>query len=352
MDGSWSYLNRFAKSGEEDVLPVYASVPNPASPSRNSQSSTSTIVQTDTSIHNDISEKDTLSPTPRHRVLLPSLKRFLADFTLGFADGLTVPFALTAGLSSLGQTSTVIYAGMAEICAGSISMGVGGYLAARGDGAGSDEPTVARDSSNSDDDNARHGSEESAPLQRDEEDLNEKARSHRVSQFELESDNLRDVMVQYLDPLRLPPHLVDAVWSHVCQQGDAAGELSSTLSRHPAELPAEEEHTTMTAILSGLSVSVGYLLGGSLPLFPYFFVTSVGDGLMWSFIVCVVALFVFGFTKHYVLSGERTRHTTVANGQDWRRIRGSTWEGFQMVVLGSLAAIAAVLCVRLFDGAL
>lgn len=55
------------------------------------------------------------------RVRLPTLSRFLADFTLGFADGLTVPFALTAGLSSLGETKTVLYAGMAEICAGSIS---------------------------------------------------------------------------------------------------------------------------------------------------------------------------------------------------------------------------------------
>src|ERR1700761_9598356 len=47
------------------------------------------------------------SGTPRFA--MPSLTRFLADFTLGFADGLTVPFALTAGLSSLGQTETVIY---------------------------------------------------------------------------------------------------------------------------------------------------------------------------------------------------------------------------------------------------
>ncbi|XDG01481.1 hypothetical protein ABKA04_001096 [Annulohypoxylon sp. FPYF3050] len=63
------------------------------------------------------------------------LSQFLSHFTLGFADGLTVPFALTAGLSSLGQTKTVIYAGTAEICAGCISMGIGGYLAARGEQA-------------------------------------------------------------------------------------------------------------------------------------------------------------------------------------------------------------------------
>ena len=61
----------------------------------------------------------------------PYLTRFLSDFTLGFSDGLTVPFALTAGLSSLGRADTVISAGLAELCAGSISMGIGGYLAAR-----------------------------------------------------------------------------------------------------------------------------------------------------------------------------------------------------------------------------
>lgn len=66
---------------------------------------------------------------------MPTLpvSKFLSNFTLGFADGFTVPFALSAGLSSLSQTKTVIYAGLAEICAGSISMGIGGYLAARGE---------------------------------------------------------------------------------------------------------------------------------------------------------------------------------------------------------------------------
>ncbi|TEA18516.1 hypothetical protein C8034_v010900 [Colletotrichum sidae] len=45
----------------------------------------------------------------------PNLARFLSDLTLGFSDGLTVPFALTAGLSSLGRSETVIYAGLAEL---------------------------------------------------------------------------------------------------------------------------------------------------------------------------------------------------------------------------------------------
>lgn len=52
------------------------------------------------------------------------------DVIIGFSDGLTVPFALTAGLSSLGDTKIVIIGGLAELCSGMISMGLGAYLAA------------------------------------------------------------------------------------------------------------------------------------------------------------------------------------------------------------------------------
>lgn len=57
--------------------------------------------------------------------------RIISDATIGLSDGLTVPFALTAGLSALGQTKVVIYGGLAELIAGAISMGLGGYLGAK-----------------------------------------------------------------------------------------------------------------------------------------------------------------------------------------------------------------------------
>ncbi|KAA6407000.1 MAG: hypothetical protein FRX48_09298 [Lasallia pustulata] len=60
-----------------------------------------------------------------------SSTRIISDATIGLSDGLTVPFALSAGLSALGNTKVVIYAGIAELIAGAISMGLGGYLAAR-----------------------------------------------------------------------------------------------------------------------------------------------------------------------------------------------------------------------------
>ena len=59
--------------------------------------------------------------------------RILSDFTIGLSDGLTVPFALTAGLSALGDTRVVIFGGLAELVAGAISMGVAGYLGAKGE---------------------------------------------------------------------------------------------------------------------------------------------------------------------------------------------------------------------------
>lgn len=57
--------------------------------------------------------------------------RIISDATIGLSDGLTVPFALTAGLSALGTTELVIYAGFAELIAGAISMGLGGYLGSK-----------------------------------------------------------------------------------------------------------------------------------------------------------------------------------------------------------------------------
>ena len=57
----------------------------------------------------------------------------MSDFTIGLSDGLTVPFALTAGLSALGDARVVVFGGLAELVAGAISMGVAGYLGAKGE---------------------------------------------------------------------------------------------------------------------------------------------------------------------------------------------------------------------------
>ena len=55
----------------------------------------------------------------------------ISDAIIGVSDGMTVPFALTAGLSSLGDTKLVVLGGLAELVAGAISMGLGGFIAAK-----------------------------------------------------------------------------------------------------------------------------------------------------------------------------------------------------------------------------
>lgn len=317
--------NGAAKAGSSSTLPLYSPIraetldTSPSSPS----SSTSDLPLSRAQL---ASSDMVLKPAQRHAAASPwfsrpSLSRFLADFTLGFADGLTVPFALTAGLSSLGQTDTVIYAGMAEICAGSISMGIGGYLSARGE--------------------AKSVETGPGPVQDEGEDgqIDEKG-VHSVG--------------RYLAPLDLPPELLDLVREHIDARADVAAALERQLLQEKDET---EDDGLPSPVISGMSVALGYLIGGSLPLFPYFVVSHVGDGLFWSFAVCIIALFSFGFIKDFALHMLKHKEEVWVKEKDfsrmgwrWADVRRSSWEGTQMVLLGSMAALAAVLCVRLFDG--
>ncbi|KAI0110431.1 Ccc1 family [Nemania sp. FL0031] len=239
--------------------------------------------------------------------------KLLADFTLGFADGLTVPFALTAGLSSLGHTNTVIYAGTAELVAGCISMGIGGYLAAKGEQVNNDDPDENDDEEHS-----------ISPLVQNEQDR---------------------AISNYIAPLQLPPDLLQSVMAHIGSSPDIAA-IVHVLSRDDTTLDSVRTHP----IISGLCVALGYLTGGFLPLAPYFFVNTVTAGLRWSFGICLVALFIFGFTKAYVLNSSSIRKSSSRRNAWWTIVRRSIWEGLTMTILGSIAALAAVLAVRLFSG--
>ncbi|KAK4225714.1 putative vacuolar iron transporter protein [Podospora fimiseda] len=271
-------------------LPLYESLPLD---NRKSSSDDST---SDTHYSAPLSSSSTSCPSSSSTPTI-SLPTFLSNLTLGFADGLTVPFALTAGLSSLGNTKTVIYAGMAEICAGSISMGIGGNLAAKsGEHQSSDSPSPSLAQSPT----TTSGLSSEEHLLQDEE----------------EKSSLADYKIQIMG-LDLPAQIKDQILCH----------LNGNFVMEEKECP----------VLLGLSVSLGYLLGGIIPLFPYFFLGEnddpVSKGLTWSFGVCVVALFVFGFGKGWMLG--------------WG---GKISSSKRMVLLGSLAAGAAVLCVRAFEG--
>lgn len=337
------------------VLGLASSSPSQSEDSAASLPLYSPIVASDSSVaeHSasssdlDEIENDQLYPAQRHSGILrpdadrptyfswprmPTMSRFLADFTLGFADGLTVPFALTAGLSSLGETDTVVYAGAAEICAGSISMGIGGYLAARGDRASEAdaEATARKSGSDGEDDDSNDGQQDQADVE-------------KVCLSASPSSEVAD----YLKPLQLPPQLLELVLAHARERPGVVEALKDRAED-------EEGARSCSPIFAGFSVALGYLLGGLLPLFPYFFVEQVSDGLFWSFGVCLAALFIFGFTKDFVLDRQRRQEgrkllLEQRRGVQLGDVGRSAWEGLLMVIMGGVAALAAVLCVRFFE---
>ncbi|QUC17817.1 uncharacterized protein UV8b_02058 [Ustilaginoidea virens] len=262
----------------------------------------------------------------------PRVVRFLSDFTLGFSDGLTVPFALTAGLSSLGQADTVIYAGLAELCAGSISMGVGGYLSALDEVLSSAAHTGDRGSNVGDEEEMRGmlrdgSTRTSASIASDGVDEKEQ---------EQEQQSQEDLIRTHLDPLALPNTTVLEILAALRNRPDGVGRAADRLKQHnDASRNPSFDRLELWPVASGLSISLGYVVGGIIPLSPYLFSSTVGKGLQWSIGLCLLALFLFGSGKSWVLRGQE------------RGLRRSLCEGLQMLILGGLAAGAAVLCVNI-----
>lgn len=222
--------------------------------------------------------------------------RVMSDIIIGLSDGLTVPFALTAGLSSLGSSRLVITGGMAELVSGAISMGLGGYLAAKSEL----------------DYYKSEVKKEKLEFFKKPELINQDA-----AEIMLDLGASEATIALFLRDLdSKPKNLID----FVIRFGRGLEE------------PAEGREIT-----SALTIGTGYFLGGFVPLVPYFFCDVVKTGLIVSVIVMVVTLFIFGFVK-----------TSVSLGDDCGTQR-KVLEGLQMVAIGSVAAGAAWTLVYFID---
>jgi vacuolar iron transporter family protein len=212
------------------------------------------------------------------------------DIVIGMSDGLTVPFALAAGLSGAQvRTSVVVLAGMAEIAAGCIAMGLGGYLAARTD--------------------AEHYQNE---LQREFRETREMPDAEAAEVAHLfQGWGLTD---QQIKPI------VAAI---------AADEKRWVDFMMKFELGLDEPDPRR-ALVSAATIGVSYIAGGLIPLAPYFFASALDSAFPASTAVTVAALLVFGCIK--------ARFTGIPMWQG----------GFQTVCIGGLAATAAFLIARLF----
>lgn len=211
------------------------------------------------------------------------------DIVIGMADGLTVPFALAAGLSgAVPSSSLVVTAGLAEVAAGSIAMGLGGYLAAKTD--------------------LEHYGSERMREWRETERIPEEEAREMAEIFR--GYGLRD---EHITPL------VDQLRSHPAQWVDF-------MMRFELGLDAPDPKR---ARLSAWTIALSYVVGGLIPLLPYIFFHDILTALWWSVAVTPLALFVFGYVK--------SRFTGVP---PWLG-------GVQTVLVGGVAAAAAFGIARL-----
>jgi VIT1/CCC1 family predicted Fe2+/Mn2+ transporter len=211
------------------------------------------------------------------------------DIIIGMSDGLTVPFALAAGLSgAVDSTAIIITAGLAEMAAGSISMGLGGYLAAK-----SDAEHYAR----------------------------EEIREYR--EIETMPAAERTEVNAILEKYGLTP--------------EQSNSIATALSKRPKdyvdfmmrfELDLEKPNPKR-AFKSAVTIALSYVCGGMIPLIPYMIMSSAQRALPISAIFTLVALLVFGYVKG--------RFTSV------NPMRGA----IQTMLIGGIAATVAFIIARL-----
>jgi len=210
------------------------------------------------------------------------------DVVIGMADGLTVPFALAAGLSgAVNSTGVIITAGLAEIAAGSIAMGLGGFLAARSDA------------------------------------------EHYESERVREHNEIRDL-----------PEVEAAEVASIFQSYGLTEEESATVTEKLSQRPDAwvdfmmrfelgiEKPDPKRALTSGLTIAGAYIGGGLIPLAPYMAIPVAKTALWFSVLVTLAALATFGYIKGRFTGTKPLR------------------SGLQTMLIGGLAATAAFLIAK------
>jgi VIT1/CCC1 family predicted Fe2+/Mn2+ transporter len=216
----------------------------------------------------------------------------IKDIVIGMSDGLTVPFALAAGLSgAVNSSGIIVTAGIAEIVAGSIAMGLGGFLAGR----------TEVDHYNSE-------------LKREYDEI------ERIP--EQEKMEVKEVFADF----GLSVTLQDQIADEMAKDKDKWVDFMMRF-----ELGLEKPQANR-ATQSALTIGASYIVGGIIPLSPYVFVPNSQVALMYSVIITLICLFIFGYLKSKV------------TGQP--AFSGA----LKVLVIGALAAGAAFLMAKLING--
>ena len=196
-------------------------------------------------------------PAHRHTEIHFTSGELVRDLVIGMADGLTVPFALAAGISgAIDSTHIVVTAGLAEIAAGSIAMGLGGYLAARSD--------------------AEHYASERVREQQEVVTMPEEEKAEVTKVFR-EYGLSADQSAPVVEALSMDPE----AWVNF-------------MMRFELGLETPEPGR---ALRSASAIAAAYVGGGFIPLSPYILLASAREALVASSGVTLLALAVFGYLK-------------------------------------------------------
>lgn len=218
------------------------------------------------------------------------------DVVIGMSDGLTVPFALAAGLAgAVSNHWLVVIAGASEIAAGSIAMGLGGYLAARSD-ADSYQTELARE-------------------QREIKELPE-----------AETEEVRQIFTGY----GLAGNALESAVTAVTAQPE------SWLRFMMKEELGLDEPDPKRALASGLTIGASYIAGGLVPLLPYFFPLAVEHALIISAIVSLIALGIFGAVKAHFTG------VPIVRGTAETMLLGGLAAGVAYLIARGISAVAGV----------
>ncbi len=215
----------------------------------------------------------------------------LRDIVIGMSDGLTVPFALAAGLSgAVDNSSIIVIAGIAEIAAGSIAMGLGGYLAGKTE------------------------------------------QDHYQSEVKREYDEVENLRQREIEETKeffanigLSPALQEQATEEIAQDKDRWVDF---MMKYELGL---EKPDPKRATKSALNIGLSYIAGGIIPLSPYFFISSSTEALKISVIATLVCLFVFGYFKSKI---------TGVN---------PLWGALKVTLIGAVAAAAAFGVAKIFE---
>lgn len=215
----------------------------------------------------------------------------LTDIVIGMSDGLTVPFALAAGLSgAVSSSAIIVIAGIAEICAGSIAMGLGGYLAGKTE--------------------------------------QDHYKSEQRREYD-EIENLRHLEITetkaFFANIGLSEELQEKATEEIAKDKDRWVDF---MMKYELGL---EEPDPRRATKSALNIGLSYVAGGIIPLSPYFFISLAPEALIYSVVATLICLFVFGFFK--------SKMTGI-----------NPWKGaIRVMLIGALAAAAAFGVAKLFE---